>query len=108
MLNAHDALYLTANDEIQALLEIARALKIEPKELKAVNPFTQKGPRAEALQLEADQSKPVMAAKWRADAGLTMNLETVAAEAGLIEHTVASKADLAAHSPVAAQQQADL
>ena len=33
-----------------------------------------------------------------------MNLATVAAEAGLIDHTQATKADLVAHSPVAAQQ----
>ena len=72
-------------DEIQVLLQAAKRLNINPSELKAINPWTQKGPRAEAMQMAALEVNPAMAAKWRSESGDEISLQTVAYEHGLVE-----------------------
>ena len=95
-------------DEIQVLLQAADRLKINPSELKALNPWTQKGPRAEAMQMAVLEVNPAMAARWRSESGEEMSLKTVAYEHGLVEGSKEVFDDLRAHSPafVAQEQQA--
>ena len=95
---------LTDKQEIKALVEVAKLCKLDPTSLKPFNPFTQKGPKAEIMQIGAAQLHPEIAAKWRQDAGLTINLATAAAEAGIIEHNSETRADLVSHNPLAARQ----
>ena len=72
-------------DEIQVLLQAAQRLNINPSELKALNPWTQKGPRAEAMQMAVLEVNPAMAAKWRSESGDEISLKTVAYEHGLVD-----------------------
>ena len=93
--------------EIEVLLQAAKRLNINPSELKALNPWTQKGPRAEAMQMAVLEVNPAMAAKWRSESGDEISLKTVAYEHGLVEGDQQIFDDLRAHSPafVAQEQQ---
>ena len=92
-------------DEIQVLLQAAQRLNINPSELKALNPWTQKGPRAEAMQMAVLEVNPAMAAKWRSESGDEMSLKTVAYEHGLVDGDSQVFADLRAHSPAFVAQE---
>lgn len=93
------------NEELKVLLQAAARLNIDPSELKAINPWTQNGPRAEAMQMAVEEVAPAMAARWRSDSGSEISLATVAAEAGLREHTAETYADLRQHDPVFVEQE---
>ena len=92
-------------DEIAVLLQAAKQLNVNPSELKAINPWTQKGPRAEAMQMAVMQINPVMAAKWRSESGDEISLRTVAYEHGLEEGSKEIFDDLRAHSPAFVAQE---
>ena len=86
-------------EEIQVLLKAAERLNINPAELKPLNPWTQKGPRAEAIQMAVLEVDPTMAARWRTASGDELSLASVAYENGLMEGSKEIFDDLRAKSP---------
>lgn len=81
-------------NEINLLLRAAQYAKLNPSELKAVNPFTQQGNTAKTMQLAVDALDPVQAAKWRVESGQSASLEATAARAGLLEMNQRTHAEL--------------
>ena len=59
--------------------------KVDPSTLQAVNPFQKTGPKAQAIQIAAEQINPAQAARWRVESGETVSLAAAAAKAGLTE-----------------------
>lgn len=80
--------------ELQTLLNAAKLAKIDPSGLKPVNPFTQSGERAQAMQMAVSEVDPAQAARWRIAAGETISLASAAAKAGLAGMTPAAHEEL--------------
>jgi hypothetical protein len=85
--------------ELKVLLEAAQSLKLNPGELKAVNPFTMQGRVAESLQMAVQALNPMQAAQWAQEAGQGASLEAAAALAGVIPMTQAAHQNLMETSP---------
>ena len=105
------------NDEqLKCLLQAASAAKLDASSLKPVNPWTQKGPTAEVLQMSVQANFPQMAAQWRVEAGETVSLAAAAAKAGISEMTpdvqkellALDKDFIAGQEEAAARREADL
>lgn len=74
-------------EEIQLLMEAARVAKLDPSQLKVVNPFSQQGGVAKTMQSAVDQLNPSQAAKWRLEAGESLSLQAAAAQQGITPMT---------------------
>ena len=68
-------------------MEAARVAKLDPSQLKVVNPFSQQGGVAQTMQSAVDQLNPAQAAKWRVEAGESLSLQAAAAQQGITEMT---------------------
>lgn len=103
-------------EQLKCLLDSAALAKIKPSTLKPVNPFTQTGEKAQAMQMAVQTLFPQMAAQWRTEAGESISLEAAAAKAGLREitnniHQELSNLDadyIAGAEEAAARREADL
>ena len=69
--------------EIKVLLEAAQVARMDPSNLKPLNPFSQNGTTAQTLQMAVQQVDPILAARWRNEAGESISLASAAAKAGL-------------------------
>ena len=67
---------------------------MDASKLKPVNPWTQKGPTAETLQMAVQEHFPQMAAQFRTEAGESLSLAAAAAKAGISESTPAIQKEL--------------
>jgi len=65
------------------LLEAAKVAQMDPSNLKPLNPFSQNGATAQTLQMAVQQVDPILAARWRNEAGESISLASAAAKAGL-------------------------
>ena len=76
--------------ELKVLLDAAQLARIPADGLKPVNPFSQNGNRASAMQMAVEEINPAQAARWRVEAGNSVSLAAAAAKAGLTEmnHTI--------------------
>ena len=81
------------------LLDAASLARIPADTLKPVNPFSQTGPRAEAMQMAVADVNPAQAARWRMEAGETISLASAAAKAGLAELSPGAQKELAELDP---------
>ena len=94
------------NDELQALLDAANALKIPAASLKPVNPFRSdlKSPTAQTIQLWLRENRPEMAARLSGNSGHEFSLAAVAAERGLRQHDAESHREMLENSEIYAKQ----
>jgi len=95
---------ITDKDELAVLLQAAQTLKLDPEKLQPRNPWELDGSVAKSMQMAVGGLNPAMAARFRQRAGLSINLMTASAEAGVISHTPATQQNLIEHSEVAAKQ----
>ena len=106
---------LTEN-ELKVLLDAATLAKIPASDLKPVNPFSQQGDRAKAMQIAVQEINASQAARWRVEAGDSVSLAAAAAKAGLTEinrtvHEELSQLDadyITGQQESAARREADL
>ena len=84
------------NDELQALLDAAQALKIPAETLKPVNPFRSdlKSPTADTLRMWLREHRPELAARLSGSAGHQFSLAAVASERGLRQHDARSHQEM--------------
>jgi len=75
-------------------MEAARVAKLDPSQLKVVNPFSQQGGVAKTMQSAVDKLNPAQAAKWRVEAGESLSLQAAAAQQGITEMTHAAHQEL--------------
>ena len=102
--------------QLKVLLDAAKMAGIPASELKPVNPWSQNGPRAQAMQMAVQNVAPAMAAQFRLDAGQSLSLEAAAVQAGLQEMSKSVFEELNELSPdhitgqqeAAARREADL
>lgn len=92
------------DNELKVLLEAAQSLKLNPAELKAVNPFTMQGKVAQSLQMAVQALNPLQAAKWSEQAGQGVSLEAAAVLAGIAPMTKAAHQNLMQISPEYVEQ----
>ena len=94
------------NDELQALIEAAEALKIPLETLKPVNPFRSdlKSPTAQAIQMWLSANRPEMSARLSGNSGHEFSLAAVAAERGLRSHNATTHQEMLENSEIYAQQ----
>lgn len=105
-----------SEEEIKLLLQAAQICKLNPADLKPVNPWTMSGNTAMALQLAVSEISPAQAARWRVKSGETASLQAAAAKAGLVEMNQSIHNELSALDPdfatgvaeAAARREADL
>lgn len=80
--------------ELQTLLKAASLAKIPASTLKPLNPWTQQGERAQAMQMAVAEVDAAQAARWRIAAGESISLASAAAKAGLTEMTSSAHEEL--------------
>ena len=73
--------------------------------LSLSNPFSLRGPTAEAIQAEVSRLDPVQARAWIEEAGATMSLQAAAAQQGLVQMTPAIQAEIARLNPRTVEEQ---
>ncbi len=95
------------NDEIQALLDAAKALNIPAESLKPQNPFSPElnTPTAQTIQMWLREHRGDIAARLSGSGGHQFSLAAIAAERGLTDHTAATKQELRENDPVFAKQE---
>ena len=71
--------------QLKVLLDAAKLARIPASELKPINPFSQQGERAKAMQIAVQEINACQAARWRVEAGDSVSLAAAAAKAGLTE-----------------------
>ena len=81
-------------EELKVLLDAASLARIPATDLKPINPWTQQGDRAQAMQMAVTQVNPAQAARWRLAAGESLSLASAAAKAGLVELTPGAQKEL--------------
>jgi hypothetical protein len=94
-----------ANDEIQALLDAAKALNIPAESLKPQNPFELKSPTSEVLQMWLREHRSDICARLSGKSGHQFSLAAIAAERGLTEHSAATRQELRENDEVFAKQE---
>ena len=82
--------------ELQLLVNAAQLARLNPSELKPINPFSQQGGKATSMQVAVAELDPAQAARWRVEAGESISLESAAAKAGLAPMTQAAHNELSA------------
>jgi len=82
------------DEELQLLLQAACVAKLDPSQLKPINPFTQQGGVARTMQSAVEQVNPSIAARWRVEAGETLSLQAAAAKQGIAQLTNAAHSEL--------------
>lgn len=80
--------------ELKCLLDAASLAQIDPTGLKPINPYTQTGERAQAMQMAVVEVNPAQAARWRLEAGESVSLASAAAKAGLSPMTADAEKEL--------------
>ena len=95
-------------EQLKCLLDAASAARLDPSTLKPVNPWTQKGGKAEVLQMAVQEHFPQMAAQFRVEAGESVSLAAAAAKAGIVEMNPSVEKELSAldHDYIVGQQEA--
>lgn len=82
--------------ELQLLVNAAQLARLNPSELKPINPFSQQGGKATSMQVAVAELDPAQAARWRVEAGESISLESAAAKAGLTPMSRAAHNELSA------------
>ena len=82
--------------ELQLLVNAAQLARLNPSDLKPINPFSQQGGKATSMQVAVAELDPAQAARWRVEAGESISLESAAAKAGLTPMSRAAHNELSA------------
>ena len=93
-------------EELKAVFDSAKSLKLDPAKLKDVNPFDRdlKTPVSEALRMHLQEHHPVIAAQLSSKSGYRRSLAAACFEAGIGEKTNAVHEELMENNPLYVQQ----